>query len=264
MAAEDKRIPELPPITTTSGSMKLAIYDDATDTTYHIELNDIIPAAATQDYRWNPAIDYAVGEIVTSGGKLWESLVTPNLNNIPLEGAGFWTERSKSQAGFALWQAGVFTDANVYVLKRISTQLFLFELIDPTRPFNSVNFDAELIAGQWRQFGSLESIQVMTNVNPIGLDMLLIRELIMTSSHNISADTIVNILNAGTALRLTWFFNITNESYLEFGASVKMADIRWDSVTKRWMPQGLFGDYMMTATKKGAVWFVEISPSIFV
>lgn len=154
----DKRIPELPNQSNVSALMQIPIYDPITDTTYRMNYAIIQPGASTADYRWNPSVDYGVGDIVTNSDKIWESLVTPNLNQVPLEGGGFWTERSKSKSGFAYWQAGVFTDDDVYVLYTLGGNTFFYELVDPARPYNSTDFEDELADDKWRRIGTIEDI----------------------------------------------------------------------------------------------------------
>ncbi len=138
--------------------MMVPIYDPITDTTYHTLLVQIVPSSSTTDYRWNALTDYPVGAIVTNGDKVWESIDTPNEGNVPVEGGGFWEERSKSKSGFVYWVAGVFTDDQVFVLYTIAGDTFFYELTDITRPYLSTDFEAELAANKWRRIGTIEDI----------------------------------------------------------------------------------------------------------
>jgi hypothetical protein len=129
-----------------------AFRDMVTGVTRRVKANQIITAAATQDFEWisdkDPA--YQEDEVVTYGGKWWQSEVNDN-ESVPGANSD-WTELSKSPSGFVFWQAGVFPEDEVFVLFQLGETVELFRLnTDEDRPFVSSNFVNELQAGTWIQ-----------------------------------------------------------------------------------------------------------------
>lgn len=151
MELPNSDIPGLPPITSLPPGGLVALWDPIQGFTGSFDISTLV-SSTSADFRWISTFAYSQGELVTYNDKIWESL-TPgsgtNQGNIPQEGPGFWTERSKSKSGFVLWAAGVFTETDVYVLFSIDGFLQFFRLVDPTRPYNSTNFLSEWAAGKW-------------------------------------------------------------------------------------------------------------------
>lgn len=145
--ALDKRYPELDPIAIVNGSMLLAIYDYDTDTLYHVPLSLLVPKVDASA-KWQDNISYSIDDVTSLDGKFWRSLVNGNLNNLPVEGGGFWTEVSKAAPGLNFWAAGVYTELNQSVyFGSPGFQYYLNHAV----PFASSNFAAELALGYWVQ-----------------------------------------------------------------------------------------------------------------
>lgn len=117
----------------------------------HVRADQVLISTQTGNFEWDAFKEYTEGNIVTYKGRIWEaSNLVGNVNKIPTEGI-WWSEQSKSAAGFVLHQHGYFFEDDVYVLKELDGKLQLFRL-DPnlTRPFHSQNFFQEFAAGNWK------------------------------------------------------------------------------------------------------------------
>lgn len=117
---------------------------------------------------WSPTGIYAENEIREFNLKLWKSLSSGNEGNAPYTGSPFWEEVSKSEAGYTpLWAAGAYLTAYAKVLKLNSEDNKLYEyVLRAPAPFESVDFDAELTAGDWQVLGGSgggSSIEIATN-----------------------------------------------------------------------------------------------------
>lgn len=152
---QDKRIPELPELIIVDGELYIPIYSPATDITHKIKASLLFPEVNVTSYAWNPATDYNVDEIVVQDNQIWISQQTPNLNKMPGTNPLYWVASTKSiGSGIRFWQAGVYTEADVYVASRdAQNRLLLYRLVPATRPFNSTNFATEVAAGTWEAFG---------------------------------------------------------------------------------------------------------------
>ncbi len=160
--AENKRIPQLPYNGVLLTGAKFPFYDESTDTTYHINAEDFLGSGVSPDSIYNPELSYEEGAIVVyrqvedQPYQVWISEEDDNLGNIPGPGSTFWTLGSKSQSGLVPWVAGVFVDTYTTVLKKTGGAWALYYLENPTRPFNSTDFYAELTAGDWLPVGVTE------------------------------------------------------------------------------------------------------------
>jgi hypothetical protein len=147
------RIPELPVSSAPNPGMQFVIYDPLSGLTKNILINFFLPAVTSQNFEWvsNREPDgYDTDEFVTYGGFGWTSLADNNNGNIPTEGGPWWQKINQSPAGFVFWQAGVFTQDVVFVLRALDgfTQLFQLDA-SVIKPFNSTNFEAEFCQGKW-------------------------------------------------------------------------------------------------------------------
>lgn len=149
--ADDKRIPDLPQITNSSGGMKIPIWNPTTDVTNHIDLSDLLPEVAEESNEWDPDFSYSEDEIAVFEDQLYISLQDDNLDNLPSDpGSTFWVIGVKAQSGLVPWVAGIFTQTYVSVLKQIVADVWsLCYLVSATRPYNSTNFATEFAAGDW-------------------------------------------------------------------------------------------------------------------
>jgi len=153
--ADNKRIPELPPkLTGLTNLMRLPIWDPDTDTTHYTELGNLLSSIPVDAYTWDPDITYMEDDIVVYMDEIYISQEDGNLNQAPPLYPAAWTAAVAAVgSGLKYWTAGVYSDADVYVVYENAGILNLYRLIDPARPFNSTNFATELAAVQWKAFG---------------------------------------------------------------------------------------------------------------
>lgn len=131
----------------------LVIVDIATGKTKKIKAQYFGQAAPSTSYKWVSSFDYPEDAIVEHNGKWYLSLQTPNLGHAPGASGSeaFWELQTKSPTGFVYWQPGVFTGDPVLVLYEITPgNIQIYQLINPTRPFLSSDFETELGAGDWQ------------------------------------------------------------------------------------------------------------------
>ena len=112
------------------------------------------PPATQKDLTWKPDVNYNTdaNRYAEYDLKLWKSLINSPTNNIgitPVEGST-WTEVSKAEAGsdsniLTPYQPGAYIKPVVLVLRNRK----IYELAAPERPFESIDFSAELTAGKW-------------------------------------------------------------------------------------------------------------------
>lgn len=145
------RIDQLPLNGGLKGTYFLAIRNMDTQKTERVPLSEFGIGVTTQNFEWITDNDpgYAEDEVVTYGGKWWQSLINDNLNITPGTNPLAWVELAKSPSSLAFWQAGVYSTDEVIVLYDNGTSVEFYRLVDPARPFVSDDFDAELIAGDW-------------------------------------------------------------------------------------------------------------------
>jgi hypothetical protein len=151
--AKNKRIDEHP-----LGSLRIGdflIFRDMTEgVTKKVLADQFLTSDDDQNFQWVPNANdgdgYATDEFVTYGGKWWQSLVDSNLS-VPGTDGTKWSEGSKVYGTLRVWKAGLYTNAEEYVVGyNAQSHLFLYRLATSvTRPFNSTDFLTEIAAGQW-------------------------------------------------------------------------------------------------------------------
>ena len=148
---ENLRIDQLPLNGVLKGSYYFPIRNMDTQQTERVPLSEILTSETTQDFEWVTDNDpgYNSNEVVTYGGKWWQSLIDNNLNIVPGTNPTAWQEIAKSPSGFVFWQPGVYPQDEVFVLYPPSGAIEIYHLISPTRPYHSTDFEAELAAGDW-------------------------------------------------------------------------------------------------------------------
>jgi hypothetical protein len=111
----------------------------------------------SSNYNWSSTFDYPVDDIVEYQGKLYKSLQTPNLAQVPTaSGSLYWELVVKAtSSSLAVWAPGTYIEEKVFVMYDTNQDdaapaWGLYALKNPpTRPFISVDFPAELAAGNW-------------------------------------------------------------------------------------------------------------------
>jgi len=255
--AVDKRIPELDPIGFVNGTFMFAMYDPATDTTYRVDLSQVLPAQTESVFEWDDATSYDTNEIVISDNKLWKSLIDDNLNNLPVEGAN-WTEVSKSLASaIQPWAAGVYTEEDVVVLSDHNGPWQFYVLVSVTRPYASADIAAEETAGDWEQVSdvSVSNVALAGAIITLPFKGASQRQFRTVAAH--AANFTLAVSGATKARRFDYAFELGAIYYVELPVGFKMSDALYDSGTRRWTPD-VAGKYVMTGFQDGADWLVWI------
>lgn len=93
--------------------------------------------------------------------RIWKTKNDNNTGNEPptdplITSDSNWEEKSPSiSSGINEWSAGIFGDGLVIVFWNHSTDgNNFYKLIDPARPFESINIETEITAGKWEQITS--------------------------------------------------------------------------------------------------------------
>lgn len=149
-----KRIPQLPAGAGSQPGWKIAVWDVTTNTTKQVDVSEFINNENTGDYDWKDDFSYSVNEVSFYNNKLWASDINGNLNNVPQAGPN-WTEVVEGKSGgIKTWGAGAFTADEVFVVYDPGGGNLMYELTAVARPYNSVDIDAEIIAGDWVPFNT--------------------------------------------------------------------------------------------------------------
>jgi hypothetical protein len=154
--ANDKRIPELPPLPGASGAMLIPVYDPISDITYRGSISQINPSQPDRPDQWLPGENYLIGDIVSHdagvGLQIW--IAAANNTGSPPSGSNpDWDLIAISPSGLVAWQAGLFNVNQASVLFQVNTKWRLFVLAEAA-PFVSSNFLTELENGDWHDVAS--------------------------------------------------------------------------------------------------------------
>lgn len=85
------RIRELPPLGFVPSGGLIPIENPADGVTYKLDLSQQIVPTFDNASAWVSNFEYSEDDVVTYGGKIWQSLQNANEGNIPTEGA-WWTD----------------------------------------------------------------------------------------------------------------------------------------------------------------------------
>lgn len=154
MAIVVKRIPQLPAGANAQPGWKIAVWDDSTNTTKQVDVQEFINNQASSSYDWTDTTTYNTNEVAFYNNKLWASLINGNINNVPQAGPNWVEVVGQSSAGLANWAAGAYTSDEVFVVYDDGSGNLMYELINAQRPFNSTDIDAEILAGDWEPFNT--------------------------------------------------------------------------------------------------------------
>lgn len=170
----NKRINQLPEKTIPSGKMRFAILDETGDNiTSGINLENIIPETSdTSSLTWNPSMEYMTDDLVLYFDQFWISLQDNNIANVPFENA-FWHQVNKAQNGLTLWQPGVYTSPNTFVLREIDGFIQLI-VLNTAAPFVSSDFNMELVSGKWLLASERGYIPLVKIAHGFAVDNILV------------------------------------------------------------------------------------------
>lgn len=156
-ALPNARIPELPPSAGPQSGFLLAMYNPLKNLTENVKVDFFTPGLTSQNFEWMSDMPYLDDEVVTRKGGWYQALSDVPENVEPGEDGGlYWQSINKSQSGFVFWQAGVFSETSVFVLYDVNQNpldpnIQMFWLKDTTRPYVSVDIEAEILADDWEQ-----------------------------------------------------------------------------------------------------------------
>jgi hypothetical protein len=169
------------------------IYQVATGKTMKTKSSNFGIDSPSSNYNWSSTFDYPLDDIVEYQGKLYRSLQTPNVGNIPnASGSAYWEVTVKSTSStLSLWAPGIYIDETVFVMYDLNQDdaapnWGLYALKEPpTRPFTSTDFPTELAAGDWALVAG--GIQGADNglailAGKIGLGGTLVRDTAITGA----------------------------------------------------------------------------------
>lgn len=151
---ENKRIDQLPQSAGVTPGSFLAMWNGELARTERIETSVFVNESSTQNFEWLSDTAYLEDDVVTRGG-VWYQALADNTNIIPGTDPGTWLAIPKSSSGLVPWAAGVYTDEKVFVMYDANQDdsdpnWSLYALKNPpVRPYVSVDFPAELLAGDW-------------------------------------------------------------------------------------------------------------------
>jgi hypothetical protein len=128
------------------------------------EVASIIPEwTAVQTFNTDGSVDGVYCKHPDDAGnvRIFETLTDGNINNEPptnpaVTSNAFWAEISSSaSAPIPEWAPGIYGPGQIIVYHEHSTDGHgLYILLEPVRPFNSVNIETELTAGDWAPISS--------------------------------------------------------------------------------------------------------------
>lgn len=238
----------------------LAFSDTVTGVTRRVKASVLLPSPITQNFEWVTDNDpgYSLDEVVTYGGKWWQSQINDNLNNVPGVDPAKWLEISQSPSGLVFWAAGVYPQANPTVLFTINSVTRLFFLASATRPYVSSNFQTELNTGDWKEVGGVDIASINIAAAPVICDFKGLSERIFKGSANISSNKTLQFDNAGEATRVFIRINTTVAGIvLNLPNNVKMAYVDWDASAKQ-LTLSDAGEYELEGTYDGVYWTMKI------
>lgn len=262
----NKRTDELPLCAQAQPDFYVPLWNTETNRTERLRLEPLlVSGGSTQNFEWVPDKDpaYQEDESVTYGGNWYQSLVDDN-TFVPGTDDTKWLPVTKASSG-TFWQAGLYTEDEVFVYNIVGDTVFSFRLAAAARPFASSNFENELQAGDWEQLGKVQNIEVDTTLvsDIITVDFLSLQEINFVGSDQITEAKTWAFDNIVEGLFSIIRFNITDSVIQTFPAGVKVANTSnsvYNSTTKQWTALAT-GEYEATVTYiNGQVYMIINGP----
>jgi hypothetical protein len=259
----NKRTDQLPLSEGPEEGFWIPMWNTTKQRTERVDAGNFIQSQITGNFEWITDNDpgYAEDEVVTWGGKWWQSQQDDNLNVAPGTDNTYWLEINKASS-FSFWAAdSVYAEDKVFVFYTIEAVTYLFELINETRPFVSgASFTDELNNGDWAVIGRPQSLIVDTALvsDIVTVDFKGIRNINFVESAQIDEDKTIEFTNYDNDLSSYFRFSMDAPHALTFPAAIKMVgppNASW--VSPVWTPiDG--GVYEMFITYINNEFFVRI------
>jgi hypothetical protein len=143
-------------------------------------VDSIITSGITGNFEWvsNNDPGYAIGNIVTEDGILYQSMINDNLNIRPSldftddpDAVGFSWLRLVQGKTWQPWAASTFIDDVVVVIRQVNLERFLYVLKSGVRPYASTDLDAEIIAGDWLEMETIGTGNAVAAAGTLEIDL---------------------------------------------------------------------------------------------
>lgn len=161
------------------------------------------------------------------------------------------------------WSPGIYGSGLVIVMHDLEgdgTDRALYVLTEASRPFDSADFQAELIDGSWKRLGP-SLLTISTAATDIYIDLKGGTKKRVKGSATIDDNKTIEIHNGENGQEIVFFFSTDDQGrQLTFESTVKMdkRNADWSSVGYQWTsPEA--GDYKATLSNNGLFWMMEIS-----
>lgn len=230
--------------------------DDLKTKRYSITGSDI-----TQNFEWitdnNPG--YAINDIVTYGGNIYQSLIDDNLNIVPGSDPTKWQLLTRG-LNWSRWAAGTFLEDDVFVIRLIDGEDHICQLMDAARPYVSSNFTTEFDAGDWKSLTQNEIVKDATvAAGTVELDVNNLKKRTFKFADVIGEAKTWSILKGSNAIKLNVTFELSTLDLQTFPATFNVWTLAgfWDGATNIWTPTDL-GKYEMEITYNGVYHSVKI------
>lgn len=232
---------------------------EADHKTYKAVVDPYISGMST-NFEWNSADaalgEYDLDEIVTRSGNFYQSTIDNNPNTPGVDAT--WTLLTQ-RFSWQLWAAGVYAGDEIFVLKIVSDTVFIYRLDNAARPYNSVDFNTELEAGDWVQVARLEEIEVDTTGADIDLDMLRLHKLSFLGSDQVAGNKNVNVLNDLVGNEFLFLLDIDaagRELTFEADTRHRADDGNWNPGTRVWVSPSA-GIFLIWGRRINELWLIE-------
>jgi hypothetical protein len=239
-------------------------YKKSLEKTMRCNVDPFLPSGTTNNFEWtsaNAALGvYDIGSVVTRAGDWYQSTVNNNAS-APGVVPGEWMLLTKGKT-WQLWAASVFTEDFVVVLRKIDGRTYCYSLDDAVvRPFVSSDFDVEITAGQWKQFGQRQRF-ILDNSDLGSVDLVLnkLESLSIETNTNIVDNRVWTIDEHEQTQHFVVLFDCDSGAVQTLPAVFKLSDTdnaEYNPGTKTWAPLES-GAYKLVADRKGDDFLVTI------
>lgn len=203
---------------------------------------------------------YALDDIVTYGGNIYQSLIGNNLNIVPGSDPDSWELLTRG-VNWARWAAGTFLESDVIVIRTIDGEDHLVQLVAVARPYNSTDFDAEYASGDWKSLTQNKILKAASvGANTASLDLNYLKERAFNFAAPIGEIKTWSILKGNNLIKMVVVFEITGGLWAQtFPATFKLFTYAglWNDGTKVWTPTDQ-GIYELEVVLSGGIHYAKL------